>query len=309
MVNRFIKLLSVFLAVVLLVNMLPLGIMAQDLQNSLSAKPTVTETVAEADTADAEIVAEILEKRTQYSKEFQLSNGMRLATVYAEPVHYKTAEGWKEIDNTLVAKADGTYTNANAPWSVFFPQELTSENKVTVNVDGYSLSFIMDGQIRKSNALQRAAVPGLQSASGSKATVKQPGALLKEMGLQDDKTTPQKLYSRITYADVFENTDVVYDLESNAVKESIVLEQYDASLEGYRYTLYTGSLMPVMDDTGHIDLYAPGSTEPVMSLPSPYMLDNAGQYCDQVQVTLTGGDGVYTMTYSLPQQWLASSEL
>ena len=308
MVNRFIKLLSMFLAVVLLVNMLPLGIMAQDLQNSLSAKPTVTETVAEADTADAEIVAEIPEKRTQYSKEFQLSNGLRMATVYAEPVHYKTAEGWKEIDNTLVAKADGTYTNADAPWSVFFPKELTSENKVTVNVDGYSLSFIMDGQIRKSSALQRAVVPSLQSASGSKATVKQPGALLKEMGLQDDKTTPQKLYSRITYADVFENTDVVYDLESNAVKESIVLEQYDASLEGYRYTLYTGSLMPVMDDTGHIDLYAPGSTEPVMSLPSPYMLDNAGQYCDQVQVTLTGGDGVYTMTYSLPQQWLASSE-
>ena len=59
MVNRFIKLLSMFLAVVLLVNMLPLGIMAQDLQNNLSVKPTVTETAAEADIKDAEIVAEI----------------------------------------------------------------------------------------------------------------------------------------------------------------------------------------------------------------------------------------------------------
>ena len=308
MVNRFIKVLSMFLAIVLLVNMLPLGIMAQDLQNTLSANTTVTENVEEADVANAEIVTEIPEKRTEYSKEFLLSDGMRLATIYPAPVHYQTDEGWVDIDNTLVTKADGTYTNADAPWSVSFPKELTNENKVTVDVDGYSLSFVMEGQVHKANPLLRSSEPRLKLASKAPATVKQPGAVLKEMKLEEDKTVPQKLYSQLTYADVFENTDVIYDLESNAVKESIVLQQYDETLEGYRYTLYTGNLVPVMDATGHIDLYADGVGEPVISLPSPYLLDDVGEYCDEVKVTLTGGDGVYTMTYSLPQQWLAAEE-
>ena len=308
MVNRFIKLLSMFLAVVLLVNMLPLGIMAQDLQNNLSVKPTVTETAAEADIKDAEIVAEIPEKRTEYSKEFQLSNGLRLAAVYADPVHYQTSKGWADIDNTLKQKVDGTYANTAGIWDVSFPNELTNESKVTVSVDNYSLSFVMEGQIVKSNAKQRSAMPQLSTAHKSQATVKQPAALLEEKQLSEDKSVPQKLHSQLTYADVFENTDVVYDLESNAVKESIVLERYNEALEGYRYTLYTGTLTPVMDDSGHIDLYAPDSSEPVFFLPAPYMLDDAGEYCDEVQVTLTGENGVYTMTYSLPQQWLASED-
>ena len=308
MVNRFLKALSMFLVFVLLVNMLPMGIMAQDLQNSLSANTTVTETVDEADIANAEIVAEIPEKRTEYSKQFQLSNGLQMAVMYAGPVHYQTDKGWADIDNTLKPKADGTYTNTAGIWDVSFPQELTNASKVTVSVDNYSLSFVMEGQIVKRNAVQRSTMPQLNAANNSKAAVKQPGAVLEEKDLSEDKSVPQKLYSQVIYADVFENTDVVYDLESNAVKESIVLEQYNGALEGYRYTLYTGTLVPVMDDAGHIDLFAPGSSEPVMYLPSPYMLDNNGEYCDEVQVTLTGGDGVYTMTYSLPQQWLAEED-
>ena len=308
MVNRFIKVLSMFLAIVLLVNMLPLGIMAQELQSSATTELPAAETAEVAEAETGEIIAEIPEKRTKYSKEFLLSNGMRLATVYPEPVHYKTAKGWTDIDNTLVTKADGTYTNADAPWSVSFPKELTQEDKVTVSVGSYSLSFVMEGQVHSADSLQRTATPRLKAVRKSRAAVRQPGALLKEKGLHNDKSVPQKLHSQLTYTEVFENTDVVYDLESNAVKESIVLQQYDETLEGYRYTLYTGELTPKMDDTGHIDLYAPGGKEPVISLPSPYMVDNVGEYCDEVQVTLTGSDGVYTMTYSLPREWLASQD-
>ena len=313
MENKFVKLLSLLLVTVLLCNMLPLGSMAQKLYSSQPASSITAATSnvnasKVAQLQDAQILAEIPEKRTEYSKEFLLSNGLHMATVYADAVHYRTDKGWEDIDNTLVAKDDGTYATASGPWSVVFPQELTADNRVTVSIDGYSLSFEMEGQIKKAAALQRTSEQSLLAAQDSTAVVRQPGAMLKEMGLQEDKSTPQKLYSRLTYANVFENTDVMYDLDAYAVKESIVLQQYDAALEGYRYTLYTGKLTPVMDDSGHIDLYAPKGKEPVMSLPSPYLLDNNGAYCDQVQVSLTGGNGIYTLTYTLPQQWLASPD-
>ena len=41
-----------------------------------------------------------------------------------------------------------------------------------------------------------------------------------------------KLYSRLSYANVYENTDVIFDLNSNLVKESIVMERYNSTLSG-----------------------------------------------------------------------------
>jgi len=296
------KSLSLFLAVVLLLNMLPLGVMAKKLETQ-PAQTQVSESAGEL--SQAEIVAELTENRTAYSKEYLLSNGLHMATVYADPIHYQKDGIWQDIDNTLVTKADGTYTNTAGPWQVTFPQSMTSDRAVTVAKDGYSLSFILEGQVR-SSGMSRAAQP-VAPAGNTQAALKQPDAILAESG-QQDASAPQKLWSRVTYSDVYTDTDVVYDLESNTVKESIILGSYDASLTGYRYTLKTGKLTPVMDDTGHIDLYAPGGKEPVMSMPAPYLLDDKGEYNDDVTVTLTGENGVYTMTYTLPQAWLAAEE-
>ena len=82
MFKRFMQSLSTLLVLVLLLNMLPMQALA-DLQ--LDA----TDNVSPVTDKDAEIVAEVPEGRSEYSKEFLLSNGLHMATVYAEPVHYE----------------------------------------------------------------------------------------------------------------------------------------------------------------------------------------------------------------------------
>ena len=45
-----------------------------------------------------------------------------------------------------------------------------------------------------------------------------------------------------------------------------------------------------------------------MVMAAPFLVDAAMAYNYDVQVQLTGSNGTYTLTYLLPQQWLASSE-
>ena len=71
----------------ILVNMLPLQVLATgdqfDLMNSSQANQN------EEKTEDAYIMQEIVENRTEYSKDFQLSNGLNMVTVYPDAVHFQ----------------------------------------------------------------------------------------------------------------------------------------------------------------------------------------------------------------------------
>ena len=87
MKNGFMKLCSIVLVLILLANMLPLQVFAQQLNTGktepLAAAP---EPVEEEDTSDR-VIAEIKEKRTEFSKEFLLDSGLHMVTVYPEAVH------------------------------------------------------------------------------------------------------------------------------------------------------------------------------------------------------------------------------
>ena len=108
MKKKFLKNCSVFLILVLLMNMLPISVWAEKETETVAAE-LIAENAADElpqaeDLEQAYILQEIVEKRTETSKEFLLSNGLHMAALYAEPVHYQTESGWQEIDNTLIAK-------------------------------------------------------------------------------------------------------------------------------------------------------------------------------------------------------------
>lgn len=111
--------LSVLLTVVLLINLLPVGALAEnvdDLDNAPSANT--------GDLEDVYIIGEVTENCSEFSKEYVLSNGLHMAAVYGEPVHYEENGAWKEIDNTLRASGSGAnavYTNTAGAWEVSFP--------------------------------------------------------------------------------------------------------------------------------------------------------------------------------------------
>ena len=313
------KLWCVILSLAILVNLLPVSALASEAPvESTVVQHWVEDPPVEATektTQSLEIVSEDVSKRTEFYKEFVLSNGLRMATLYAEPVHYSEGGQWKEIDNTLKL-ADGAYTNTAGKWKVSFPQQLTKDKAVTITKDGYTLSFFMAGELYRDNTSvtraalgtaiqeQPAQLQSFQAATAQLQAVKQPE-------LQEETQYPQapaeKSHTRLKYANVSTGTDIVYDLNGNQVKESIIMDAYSARLRGYRYTLNVGELNPVLTDSGEIHLYDRDNQEIVMIMPAPFLVDNAGAYCNDVELTLTGKGSQYTLTYLLPQQWLADS--
>jgi len=90
MKKTFLKITSALLSFVLLCQLLPLRIFAADAQSDGTA------VLQEA--TEPYVVAELPEERTAYSKTFRLSNGLHMAAVYTDPVHYEKDGEWAEID-------------------------------------------------------------------------------------------------------------------------------------------------------------------------------------------------------------------
>ncbi|MBR4016907.1 MAG: DNRLRE domain-containing protein, partial [Oscillospiraceae bacterium] len=306
MKNRFFQLLSIILVFVMLFNMFPLQVFAEE-QQKATADVSVSDTVPK----DVRIAEEKIHKRTEYSKEFHLNNGLSMAVVYPEAVHYQDGGQWKEIDNTLQLSTDGTYTNAAGLWDVRFPQQLTSSNGISITKDGYTLSFAMAGEIVNKGLFAKAGDSETLTVSGAQAStarVETVDNTEMKNAAEYPETVPDKLKSRLTYSGVYQNTNVIYDLDSNKVKESIVLSRYNSALSGYRYTLQVGSLIPVLEESGQILFFTPDKKDVVMVMPAPYLVDADNVYNTDVQVTLTGSGSTYTLTYTLPKTWLAAQD-
>ena len=326
MFKRFIRTLSFVLIIALLWNTLPVSVLGAELRAAQDEAdtPVVLEPGIIEETEESEeitIIGELTDRRTENIKEYLLSNGNTLAAVYGNPVHYQEDGQWKDIDNTLTAKADGTYVNTAGAWDVSFPQTLSSANHITITKDGYTLSFGMAGQLRLGDAVIRAGenvlyateagtVPTItiSAANASLAQVQQLDFAQAKAEAQHPELVQEKLASRLAYSQVYANTDVVYDLDGNRVKESVILSKYDSSFRGYRYTLNTGGMIPVLGEDGHIDFYDARGEEIVMTMPVPFLVDANFEYNWDVEVTLTGSGNTYTLTYTLPQQWLAAED-
>lgn len=103
-----------------------------------------------ASSEKAEIVEEITGRRDEFLKEFMLENGMHLATIYPMSVHYDNGGKWDEIDNTLVLKEKDestSYHNTAGLWDVSLPTVFDSDGEITLDHDGYKLSFRFAGEI------------------------------------------------------------------------------------------------------------------------------------------------------------------
>ena len=153
--------------------------------------------------------------------------------------------------------------------------------------------------------VQTFAVSTMNSARGQIQTVDRKEVL---EAADHEETVLEKPVSKLMYADVYTNTDVQYDLVGNQVKESIIMDSYNDGLRGYQFRLNTGKLVPVLEADGHIDFYDEAKENIIMVMPAPYLVDDKLVLCDNIQVNLSGKDGVYTLTYILPQQWLAEED-
>lgn len=244
--RKLFKITSMLLSLVMLCQCLPLQTFATELQAEANSNATL-QTASEA-----HIVAELPEERTAYTKTFRLSNGLNMATVYNDPVHYEDNGEWAEIDNTL--KLSGTdinavLTNTAGLWDVRFPQQFSGSKPVSITKDGYTLSFFMSGQLRDNgNQLQTATIGtaqaetfavggevfGIQAASVSAAKIEKTDISTKKIEAQYPETVVEKNHSRLSYSGVYANTDMVYDLTSSRVKEELAQKNVTGFKEIYK---------------------------------------------------------------------------
>ena len=268
------------------------------------------------------VVKEDESRRGETYKEYVMNNGLRLATVYPSAIHYEDDGEWKDIDNTLVAAvAEGkaVYQNAAGAWNVRFPRSLSGSDMIGITKDGHTVQFGMAGEMRSTGDLVVASVDAIgrdeaantlaiNNAKTAIAQIQQINMTAAREAAEHPETVLEKLNSRLTYANVYPNTNVVYDLQGNRLKESVVLQRYDASLWGYRYTLDTGDLVPVLQENQQIDLCDPETNEPILTMPAPYMLDSNGEVSYDVEVSLTRNGSEYLLSYYLPRAWLAEAD-
>ena len=355
MINILRRYISIFLVVVLVLNMIPLNVFATEQKESENAAGPVQNT--ENDLADVYVLEEIVEHRSEFTKKFRLSNGLFLAAVYPSAVHYEVDGHWEEIDNTLKmasARSGNVYTNTAGAWQVLLPENLSADNGVTISRDGYDLNFRMAGaltfsendleimgiEVAKENAIadedtlstieseveinasilhegitvseteivQMIANAEIVSAKDSAAEVIPIDLAAQKESAQFEEIVPNKLASRLEYSDVYQNTNVVFDLDSNLVKESIVIEQYDSDLHGYRYVLNTGAMIPVLTEENDILLYDESGAEVIMLMPAPYLIDTAGEISCDIKVVLQDNGSNYILSYLLPTNWMSMEE-
>ncbi|MBR4108919.1 MAG: hypothetical protein IKK41_01140, partial [Oscillospiraceae bacterium] len=326
MLKRFLRTLSVLLSLVMLFNMIPLTAVAEEY---FTAEATELAKPVEVDTSEAKIVAEVKENRSKFSKEFMLDNGLYVSAVYAQPVHYEVDGQWQEIDNTLQVHSDGTYSNKAGVWEVRFPQQLTKSSDISITKDGYTLSFRMSGELRQPGNLEVASDArrieetevftvtaggdtsqtfSVQSAQNVQGKVQPVDLTEARKEVQFEEFVLEKNVSQLIYTDVYQNTDIRYDLKANQVKESVILESYNSALRGYRYTLDTGSMIPVLQTDNSIYFYDANQENVIMVMPAPYLVDSAYEVCYDIVISLTQDGSVWTLSYLLPQIWLGEKD-
>ena len=120
------------------------------------------------------------------------------------------------------------------------------------------------------------------------------------------ETVADTLQSRVQYTNIYQNTDIQYDLNSYQLKESIIIHSYNSAVRGYDFLLETGGLTPVLLKDNSIELQTTQG-EAIMTLPAPYMIDNNGAISKDVGVTLTPSAGGYLLNYQMPMEWLADT--
>ena len=167
--------------------------------------------------------------------------------------------------------------------------KLKSGKTVTVIKDGHTLKWGLDG----AKAVKSQVVTPIESDAAQNG---------------DDKfLTVKKVTSEVAYNDAFPNVDVHYVLQSNDVKENIILKNKDAQAE-FSEIYDVGKMAAVQKDSKTIELFDKADEEqkdPVFVIAAPQIQDATGMFSNAVSIEITSQDkGKLSVRVSADEDWL-----
>lgn len=136
---RWSKLLSLFLVLAMLVQMLPVTSFATENEDD-----TVF-TEATAENTVVTVLGEVEELREENAKHFRLSDGSFVAVNYGLAVHYEDSDGnWQDIDNSIAEDAvTQTFNLERDDAIISFASSLTNGKVLTTSKDGVSITMTL----------------------------------------------------------------------------------------------------------------------------------------------------------------------
>ena len=253
---------------------------------------------------DSSIIKEDESKTTENSKHFILNNGTRKAVFPPKNINYfdKSKNVWKPIDNSLKATENG-YLSALGKYTAKISK--ASENE-TVEISNGSEQISWEYLGVNKNIYSALKKVNASTKRKSKLTVTK--ATKDSMNLS--------CASRAVYKNAEGNIDLDYLIESNGIKENIVVKEKSDSYRYYFLLRVAGFEMERSPDGNEIKFYKSvpdsDSTEerlPEFIMPAPFMYDANGERSDNVAYTLERvEEGIYLFSVEADPEWINAAE-
>jgi RHS repeat-associated core domain len=277
--NFFKKGIIYILLIAVTINSFPIYVLANMLTES-KFKELVEEKLDIND--EVRVVNEIEEKRKENEKHYLMSDGTMMAAIYSDNVHYEKNGKYIDIDNTLVTTEKG-YTLKNSKMDVVFNKESKSGESFTFTNKGYELKWsLVDAELSKHE-------------------------LSKNIKSDIQKMETNETESFITYKNVFEkkDIDVRYDIISNKVEESIIINNKESLRDSFSYNLEVSGLTVKQESKNEITL-VDSKGNIIFYIDAPLMYDAANELSDGIVLIPTKTKTGYIIRMELDKEWLNS---
>ncbi len=282
---RLLAVISMLLSIVLLVEV-PVAALATVVENNEETNITFADSDAfvSDENMEGNIVGELEDKRTEYTKTFMMDNGSCMVAQYEVPVHYKNEKGkWVDYNNALDTKDSDSKADESTVDEALVDEELDNKssdidvklskkskvnNMVKVSSNDYSISWGYDD----AEKVEAKVIDNYEKLSGN-----------------DKYTTLSNLSSEVIYENVFENVDLQYFVTSTGVKENIILKKSDVPNE-FNITYKVNKLTAKQTDDYCITLYDKAGKE-VYNILAPYMVDAKGKTSTKLKLEMVSQKG------------------
>jgi len=285
MKKRLCAIISSILAIVMVIQILPMNVIANAVNEAQLEIPNTTE----EQIYEEPVLEELTEYRTENQKRFLMSNKTVKAIIYSEPVHYENDGKFYDIDTTpkyeeATDDADvNGYVSSNGNMEVKFAKKTNSGKLVTIKQGKYKLSW------------EYLDYSGLFTSKNIEIKEKEKqNSIIEDSVINSSRT--------VTYAEVSKDTDLQYVFNGNGLKENIIVKD---KLDEYVYSfeLKANNLELELKDN-EIIASDKKTNEVVFEIPAPYMYDAKGSVSHAVTYSLEKNGNKYTLIVTADSEWI-----
>lgn len=257
---------------------------------------------------------ELRELRTEMGKQYDLGEGRYQAVLFSQPVHYRKAGAWEEIDNGLEetrVKGRRVLKNRANALRCEWPMVPDGGPLVTLKCRRATLSWSFEAdmeavaaEVKSGRQLNRERLMELARSMQLDAEKMTDEELAKLETAEDRRRDVPATSSEVTYRGILPGVDARYTLSGDQVKEDIVCHNKGA-LTRVAIKLPGEYDYRVMEDKG-LSIRDRASGEELFTFGEPVVYDAAGQTI-VAEPMLEPMEGYTRLTYLLDPEFVAAA--